>query len=238
MTVAFDVIAPVPEILDGFINASLIGKAREKRLISVDVHPLRRFAHDKHKMIDDRPFGGGAGMVLKPEPLFEAVESLRRPEPDSRLILFSPGGEVFNQRRAREMAEWATELDHDRQFLLICGRYEGIDERVIEHFRPEVISIGNYVLGGGETAAMVVIETVARLLPGVVGNEESLVEESMELEGIEYPHYTRPAEFRDRKVPDVLLSGHHEEIRQWREKMSQEKTLRHRPDLVNDKSAE
>jgi tRNA (guanine37-N1)-methyltransferase len=257
MSARFDVIATVPSILDGFRAASMIGRAQESGVISLEVHDLRNWAHDRHRTIDDRPFGGGAGMVLKPEPLFAAIEAVRNPE-ESRLLVMSPRGDRLTQAEAAELAGWlaagpapdldapagaeapeavppatasptlqatpprqATSTPQARQIVLVCGRYEGIDERVIEHFRPELVSIGDYVICGGEVAAMVVIEAVARLLPGFVGNEQSLGEESFIEETLEYPHFTRPAEFRGRRVPDVLLSGDHAAIRAWRASQTQ-----------------
>jgi tRNA (guanine37-N1)-methyltransferase len=210
----FDVIATVPSIFDGFRTASTIGRAQESGVMALEVHDLRNWAHDRHRTIDDRPFGGGAGMVLKPEPLFAAIEAVRNPA-ESRLVVLSPRGARFTQARAGEFADWM-KGGASRQLVLVCGRYEGIDERVIEHFRPELLSIGDYVICGGETASMVVIEAVARLLPGFVGNEESLGEESFAEGTLEYPHFTRPAEFRGLRVPDVLLSGDHAAIRAWR----------------------
>lgn len=220
----FDVIATVPEIFSGFVSTSILGRAAEKGLIEIKVHDLREFAHDKHRMIDDRPFGGGAGMVLKPEPLFLAIEKIRESE-NSRLIFLSPQGERFHQKKAEALAE------ANGQILLVCGRYEGIDERVIEHFQPELLSIGDYVIAGGEVAAMVVIEAVARLVKGVLGNEASVSEETFTQDRLEYPQYTRPAEFRDLAVPDVLLSGNHAEIAEWRKQQREIRTKKARPDL-------
>lgn len=210
----FDIIATMPEIFDGFRSASLLGKAAEKMILAINVHDLRSFATDKHRTIDDRPFGGGPGMLLKPEPLFRAIESIRRPSA-SRLLAMTPRGERFTQERARALASWSA-IEHDAQIVIVCGRYEGIDERVMEHFRPEEISIGDYVIAGGEVASMVVVEAVARLIPGVMGNAASGEEESFEAGDLEYPHYTRPAEFRGLAVPDVLVSGDHAAIEAWR----------------------
>lgn len=220
---SFDVIAPVPEIFAGFKDSSIMGRAVEEKLIAINVHNLRDYTHDKHRQIDDRPFGGGAGMVLKPEPIFEAIETLRRP--DSRLLLMSPQGRTFTQRMADEYAAWGR-ARAEGQILILCGRYEGLDERVIEHFRPEMISLGDYVIAGGEVAAMVVIEAVARLIEGVVGNAESLKEESFTDGRLEYPQYTRPAEFRGYAVPEVLMSGHHKRIEEWRAEESRKRTAK------------
>ncbi|RMH59382.1 MAG: tRNA (guanosine(37)-N1)-methyltransferase TrmD [Candidatus Hydrogenedentota bacterium] len=213
----FEILAVFPEILEVFLRASLIGKAVEAGILHFRLNDLRNFASDRHRTIDDRPFGGGAGMVLKPEPLFKALEEIlgREPEVPTRLLLFSPRGRRLTQKVAEELAAWENTRSA-RRFVLICGRYEGIDQRVIDHFRPEELSIGDYVIAGGEVAAMVLIEAVARLIPGVVGNPESLKEESHSTFAAEYPHYTRPAEFRGMRVPDVLLSGNHEAIAAWR----------------------
>ncbi len=229
--VRFDVIATIPELFDGFRGASVIGRAAAEGRIALEVHDLRNWTEDRHRTIDDRPFGGGAGMVLKPEPLFRAIEDLRRPDA-SRLVLLSPSGERFHQARASEMARWGRDaVTEEAQFLFICGRYEGVDERVVDHFKPELISIGDYVIAGGEVAAMVVIEAVARLLPGVLGNEESAGEESFSGPFVEYPHFTRPASWRGYDVPEVLVSGNHERIRAWRAEEMARRTRERRPDL-------
>lgn len=220
--IKFDVIATIPGIFDGFTGASILGRAAEQNLIEIRIHDLRQWAKDKHRMIDDRPFGGGAGMVLKPEPLFDAIESLLAPE--SRLIVLAPSGRRFDQGHARD-------LSGAEHLILVCGRYEGIDERVIDHFKPELLSIGDYVIAGGEVAAMVVIEAVARLVPGVLGNEESTVDESFVDARLEYPQYTRPADFRGRKVPEILISGDHKKIAEWRKQESAARTKLRRPDL-------
>lgn len=219
MTVRFDVVATIPRMIEDFRGCSVIGRAAENGLISINVHDLRDFTSDRHRSIDDRPFGGGAGMVLKPEPLFACLDRLLgEVGVKSRLILLSPRGRRFAQSDAREYASWC-EGGGERGLILICGRYEGVDERLIEHYKPELLSIGDYVIAGGEVAAMVVIEATARLIRGVVGNEESIRDESFSNDSLEYPQYTRPAEFRGMKVPDVLLSGNHAAIREWREKM-------------------
>lgn len=228
----FDVIAPVPAILDGFRSSSIIGRAVEDGLIGLDVVALRDYAEGKHRIIDDRPFGGGAGMLLKPEPLFAAIEArlaLSAPA-DARLVVLSPAGERFHQAKAEHYARWFLEPANvaspepeltapPRRLILVCGRYEGIDQRVLDHFRPELVSLGDFVIAGGEVAAMVVIEAVARLLPGVCGNAESLREESFGAGtggGLEYPQYTRPASFRGYDVPEVLTGGNHAAIEAWR----------------------
>jgi tRNA (guanine37-N1)-methyltransferase len=226
----FHVLTIFPEYFRGPFEHGVVARAREAGALDIKVHNLRDWTSDRHKTVDDRPFGGGEGMLLKPEPLFEAVEAIW-PErgPKRKVILLSAMGRLFDQDLARQLAG-ADEL------LFICGRYEGVDERVAELLADEEVSIGDYVLSGGELAAAVVIDVVARLLPGVVGNEASTVWESFSDAGhgrrlLDCPQYTRPAEFRGRRVPEVLLSGNHEEIRKWRRKAAEEKTARMRPDL-------
>jgi len=225
--VTFHVLTIFPEFFHGPFDHGIIQKARESGRIEIQVHDLRHWTRDRHRTVDDRPFGGGEGMVLKPEPLFEAVESIwpERVSPDRRVILLSAQGRRFDQARARELAS-------ARELLLICGRYEGVDERVAAHLADEEISIGDFVLSGGELAAAVVIDTVARLQEGVLGNRDSAANESFGEEGLlDCPQYTRPSEFRGWKVPETLLSGNHEEIRKWRRRAALEKTERLRPDL-------
>jgi len=224
--VTFHVLTIFPEFFHGPFDHGIIQKARESGRIEIQVHDLRRWTRDRHRIVDDRPFGGAEGMVLKPEPLFEAVESIW-PERDTgrRVILLSAQGRKFGQAKARELAS-------ARELLLICGRYEGVDERVAAHLADEEISIGDFVLSGGELAAAVVIDTVARLQEGVLGNRDSAANESFGEEGVlDCPQYTRPAEFRGWKVPETLLNGNHEEIRKWRRNAALEKTRRLRPDL-------
>ena len=231
----FHVLTIFPEFFAGPFEHGVVGRARQSGAIDIRVHNLRDWTFDRHKTVDDRPFGGGEGMVLKPEPVFLAVESIwpeRRPE--QRVVLLSAQGRLFDQAAARRLAGYA-------EVLLICGRYEGVDERVAEHLADEEISIGDYVLSGGELAAAVVIDAVARLLPGVLGNEASAVEESFsgrEDGGLllDCPQYTRPAEFRGWKAPEVLLSGHHEAVRRWRRQAALEKTRRLRPDLLKPRN--
>ena len=225
--VRIDVVSIFPEYFGG-LDISLLGKARQSGLVDVAVHDLREHTHDRHRTVDDTPYGGGAGMVMKPEPWGEALDQLMRPE--SVLIVPSPAGHPFTQSIARELAA--------RPHLVIaCGRYEGIDHRVIEHYseRYEVraLSLGDYVLNGGEVAAMAMIEAIGRLVPGVVGNPESLVEESHESGLLEYPAYTKPAVWRDLAVPPVLLSGDHGAVAAWRHEQQVERTLRIRPDLLS-----
>lgn len=211
--VAFDVITAFPDYFPGPLGISLLGKAISEGLLVVRVHDLRDFTTDKHRVVDDYPYGGGAGMVMKAEPFFAAVEQVqaeRQEQAGRPVVLLSPAGERFTQREASRLVECGGAI-------LLCGHYEGVDERVAEHLVTRIISVGDYVLSGGEPAAMVVIDTCARLVPGVVGNQASLVEESWSEYGeTEYPQYTRPAEFRGLRVPEVLLSGHHQKIEEWR----------------------
>ncbi len=217
-----DVFTIFPGMLDAFFGESLLGKARRARLLDLRVHDLRSMATDPHRSVDDAPFGGGAGMVLGPAPIFGAVEAADPPRP---LLLLSPGGRRFDQSVARE-------LSAGEGFSLLCGRYEGVDQRVVEHLVDGELSIGDFVLGGGEVAAMVVVEAVARLVPGVMGNEASADDESFTGGLLEYPQYTRPAEFRGWQVPEVLRGGDHGRIARWRLAAALDRTLRHRPDLV------
>ena len=218
-----DVFTIFPDMVEGFAGQSLLGKARQRGLLDVRVHDLRATTTDVHRTVDDSPFGGGAGMVLMPEPIFAAVEAVDPPRP---LYYLSPSGRPFTQGVARELAG-------GEGFSLLCGRYEGVDERVREHLVDGELSIGDYVLGGGEVAAMVVLETVGRLLPGVMGNETSADEESFSDGLLEYPQYTRPAVFRGHEVPEVLRSGDHGRIARWRRAQALFRTLRHRPDLID-----
>ncbi|TML61907.1 MAG: tRNA (guanosine(37)-N1)-methyltransferase TrmD [Actinobacteria bacterium] len=217
-----DVFTIFPDMVEGFCGHSLLGKARAAGLVDVRVHDLRRWAGDPHRSVDDAPFGGGAGMVLAPEPVFTAVEAVEPPRP---LLLLGPAGRRFDQARARDLAAAGA-------FSLLCGRYEGVDERVREHLVDDELSVGDYVLAGGEVAAMVVIEAVARLMPGVMGNEASTEEESFADGLLEYPHYTRPADFRGWEVPEVLRSGDHGRIARWRRAQALARTVAQRPDLV------
>ena len=217
----FDILSIFPESLESYFGVSILKRAKEDGLINISLHDLRAFTHDKHHKVDDTPYGGGAGMVMKAEPFFEAVESISSQQladnnkQKTRVILFSAKGKVFTQADAKRLSEY------DR-LILLCGRYEGVDERVAEHLIDEEISIGEYVLTGGELPAMIVVDAVARLLPGVLGNSESSVDESHSEEGVlEYSHYTKPEEFRGWKVPEILLSGHHADIEKWRKEQSQ-----------------
>ncbi len=221
----FDVITIFPEYFSGPLDHGIVRRAREAGIVEVKLTDLRDFTRDRHRTVDDRPFGGGAGMVLKPEPLFAAVEKLRDEAPAPRVVLMSAQGPLFTQAAAERYASLG-------RVILICGRYEGVDERVAERLVDEELSVGDFVLSGGESAAMLVIDTVTRLLPGALGNEESAPQDSFSADGIlNYPHYTRPAVFRDWAAPEILLSGHHEQVRRWRRKKALEKTLHHRPEL-------
>ena len=274
----FDVVTIFPEFFAGPFHYGVVRRAREAGLIDIRVHDLRQFTHDRHKTVDDRPFGGGEGMVFKPEPMFEAVETILsdaapcnpeagdspKPPGSTAVVLLSASGKIFVQ----EMAERFAALE---RMVLLCGRYEGVDERVAEHLATDEVSIGDFVLSGGELAAAMVIDAVTRLLPGALGNEASSLHESFssyslppspspaarvesprpQLESeiphghfsdpshdgaratLDYPHYTRPADFRGHRVPEVLLSGNHEEIRRWRQRVALEKTRRNRPDLLS-----
>jgi len=245
-----DITTIFPDFFRGPLDHGIIRRAREAELMKIEVRDLRAFARDRHRTVDDRPFGGGEGMVLKPEPIFECVESRGLRSREDRhgtkqsVILLSAQGERFDQSLAAELAQ----LD---RIVLICGRYEGVDERVGTHLADREVSIGDYVLSGGELAAAVMIDAVTRLIPGALGNEASARQESFhtgaEAEDgdgpdstcasgglLDYPHYTRPAEFRGIKVPEVLVNGNHEDIRRWRRRSALEKTYRHRPDLLDD----
>ncbi len=221
-----DIVTIFPAFFD-VLDVSLIGKARDRGILDLHVHDLRDWTHDRHRTVDDTPYGGGAGMVMKPEPWGEALDAVLSPE--AVLLVPSPAGERFTQAMARELAG-------EQQLVFACGRYEGIDQRVVDHYaargRVRLVSLGDYVLNGGEVAAMAVIEAVSRLVPGVVGNPDSLVEESHEDGLLEYPSYTKPAVWRGMEVPPVLLSGNHAAIAAWRREQSVERTKRHRPDLL------
>jgi tRNA (guanine37-N1)-methyltransferase len=229
--VIFHVLTIFPEFFEGPFAHGVVKRGKDTGALDIRIHNLRDWTHDRHKTVDDRPFGGGEGMVLKPEPIFQAVESIW-PEcgQGRKTLLLSAQGRMFDQAMANA-------LSGERELLLICGRYEGVDERVAEHLADEEISIGNYVLSGGELAAAVVVDTVARVLPGVLGNESSVAFESFQATGhgeglLDTPHWTRPAEFRGWKAPEVLLNGNHEEIRRFRKRAALEKTARLRPDLL------
>jgi len=218
-----DVLTLFPAMFAGPLDESIIMRARKKGLLDLNIHQLRDWAHDRHKTVDDKPFGGGPGMLMKAEPLFEAVESLKRAE--TKVILLSPSGRKFTQEIARELAK-------EKDLLLVTGHYEGFDERVREALADDELSIGDYVLTNGALPAMVVIDAVARLLPGVLGDDASSTDESFSHGLLEYPQYTRPAEFRGMKVPEVLLNGNHAEIEKWRREQAKLRTKERRPDLL------
>lgn len=219
-----DILTLFQEMFAGPLDYSIIGKARRKGYVNINVYNLRDFSPDKrHRKVDDRPYGGGPGMVIKPEPIYEAVSSIGR-DSQTRVILMTPQGERFDQKKAKE-------LSRKKHLILICGRYEGIDERVREGLVDEEISVGDYILSGGELPAMIVVDAIVRLLPGVVGDEESIKKDSF-CEGIlSYPNYTRPATYRGMEVPPVLLSGNHFQIEEWRKKEALKRTILRRPDL-------
>jgi len=223
-----DVITIFPELFDPFCDTSLIGQARSEGRIALEVHDLRDWTRDRHRTVDDTPFGGGPGMVMKPEPLVEAIEALAGVKGErsrTRAVLMSPQGARFDQRGAARLADF----DH---LVLVCGRYEGVDQRAIELAIDEELSVGDYVLAGGEVASLVVIEATTRLVPGVLGNPESAQRESFEQDLLEGPQYTRPAVYRGLEVPAVLRSGHHEEIARWRAEQARVRTRERRPDLI------
>jgi tRNA (guanine37-N1)-methyltransferase len=223
----FDVLTLFPEILSGPLDVSILGRAQQRGLASVVVHNIRDYTTDKHRITDDAPYGGGGGMVMKPEPIFAAVENLLAGQKDVPIVLLSPQGRRFRQSIAVDLA------GRDR-LVLICGRYEGVDERVREHLATDEISIGDYVLTGGELAALVVIDAVTRLVPGVLGDPGATADDSHSTGILEGPHYTRPASFRGWEVPDVLRSGDHGAVRRWRREQALKRTLRRRPDLLAD----
>ena len=230
-TLAFDVITIFPDFFRGPLDYGIVRRAREGQLIRTSVHDLRAWTHDRHHTVDDRPFGGGEGMVLKPEPFFEAVEEIRQTQGSVEVVALSAAGRLFDQAEALR-------LSRADQVILLCGRYEGIDERVVEKLATRELSVGNFILSGGELAAALVVDAVTRYVPGAVGKEESVLRDSFSDPGtlwtrLEHPHYTRPAEFRGMRVPEVLLSGDHRTIARWRHREALKKTIRNRPDLID-----
>jgi tRNA (guanine37-N1)-methyltransferase len=223
LSMKIDVLTLFPAMFAGPLDESIIKRARQAGLLDLQLHQLRDWTHDRHKTVDDRPFGGGPGMLLKPEPIFEAVESLQREK--TRVILMSPSGRKFEQAIAHELAQ-------QEHLLIVTGHYEGFDERIREALADDELSIGDYVLTNGALPAMVVIDAVTRLLPGVLGDDASSTEESFSHGLLEYPQWTRPAEFRGMKVPDVLVSGNHAEIARWRAEQAKKRTQEQRPDLI------
>lgn len=222
----FEVFTLLPEIFPAYLESSILQRARQRGLMEVHVHNIRDYTHDKHHTTDDVPYGGGGGMVLKPEPVFEAVESTVGRTPEYPIILLTPQGRVFNQ-------SIALELSRHEKIILICGRYEGVDERIRGYLVTDEISIGDYVLTGGELPALILMDAVARLLPGVLGDPDGAADDSHASGLLEYPHYTRPPEYRGESVPEVLLSGDHAKIAKWRREQSLSRTLDRRPDLLD-----
>lgn len=230
----FEVFTLLPEVFPSYLETSILKRARERGLIDVRVHNIRDYTHDKHHMTDDTPYGGGGGMVMKPDPVFEAIETVLgintppsppAPEPNIPIILLTPQGRVFNQTIAKE-------LSAHPHIALVCGRYEGIDERIREHLVTDEISIGDYVLTGGEIPALILIDAISRLLPNVLGDPTGAEDDSHAMGLLEYPHYTRPPEFRGWQAPEVLLSGDHAKINKWRRQQALERTFRKRPDML------
>jgi len=223
--VHIDILTLFPPMFQGVFSQGIFKRAIDQKLVSVSLHNIRDYTHDKHHTVDDYPYGGGAGMVLKPEPIFEAVESINR-ESATPVILLTPQGRLFCQQIAQELSGYS-------QLILICGHYEGVDERVSEHLATDEISIGDYVLSGGELAAMVVVDAVVRLLPGVLGSAASPLDDSHVTGLLEYPQYTRPTIYREWPVPEVLLSGNHAQIANWRREQAIQRTLKRRPELLD-----
>jgi tRNA (guanine37-N1)-methyltransferase len=229
----FDVFSLLPEVFSNYLDSSILQRARHRGLIDIRIHDIRNYTHDKHHTTDDTPYGGGGGMVMKPEPVFEAIESIfstsiradSLAEPKWPIILLTPQGRVFSQTIAEELSS------HEK-IVLICGRYEGVDERIRQHLVTDEISIGDYVLTGGELPAMILIDALTRMIPGVLGDPEGASDDSHAMGLLEYPHYTRPPEFRGWSVPEVLLSGDHAKIEKWRREQSLLRTLERRPDLL------
>jgi len=230
----FEVFTLLPEAFSSYIDTSILKRAQERGLININIHNIRDYTYDKHHVTDDTPYGGGGGMVMKPEPVFEAVEKVLdinppqtsgKPDSEIPIILLTPQGRVFNQSIAKELSTYP-------RIVLICGRYEGIDERIRENLVTDEISVGDYVLTGGEIPALLVIDAVSRLLPNVLGDPTGAEDDSHAMGLLEYPHYTRPPEFRGNKVPDVLLSGDHAKIDKWRREQALERTFRKRPDML------
>ena len=222
----FDLLTIFPEFFAGPFDFGMIRRAKQQGQIEINVHDLRSFTTDKHHIVDDRPFGGDDGMVLKPEPIFRAVDAIQQTGESTAVVLLSPQGRVFRQAEAQRFASQFSQL------ILLCGRYEGVDERVVQHLVTDEISIGDYVLTGGEIPAMVLVDAITRLLPNVLGSETSAVNDSFSTGLLDFPNYTRPASFKGMNVPEILLSGHHARIAKWRRQAALEKTLKMRPDLI------
>lgn len=221
----FDILSIFPEMFTSFLNSSILKKAQEKGIIEIRLCDIRQYAEDKHRMTDDAPYGGGGGMVMKVEPIDRALKDLASVEGNEIIVLLTPQGETFNQEVAEQLSQYS-------RLILICGHYEGVDERVREYLVDREISIGDYILTGGELSALVIVDAVSRLIPGVLGNSESALSDSFSMGILEYPHYTRPSEYRGWETPEVLLSGNHREIQQWRKKEALKRTWARRPDLL------
>jgi tRNA (guanine37-N1)-methyltransferase len=230
-TLHFEVFSLFPEVFEPYLQTSILQRARQSNLVSVALHNIRDWTYDRHHVTDDEPYGGGGGMVMKPEPIFRAIEECLGAPPTCPVILLTPQGRPFNQKVAQELAEGAS-FEQPKRLALLCGRYEGIDERVCEHLVTDEISIGDYVITGGELAALVVIDAVTRFLPGALGDPDGALDDSHASGLLEYPHYTRPAEFRGWRVPDVLLSGDHAKVALWRRQQALLRTYQRRPDLL------
>ncbi len=222
-----DILTLFPEVFEPYINSGILRRARAKGLLELKLYNLRQYSENKHLQVDDVPYGGGPGMVLKPEPILRAVETIAQGQKSKRVILTTPQGQPFNQQLARELAGEA-------YLLIICGRYEGVDERVAQQLVTDEISIGDYVLTGGELPALTILDAVTRLIPGVLGNDASAAADSFSEVLLDYPHYTRPAEYKGLQVPEVLLSGNHEQIRRWRRYQALKRTYHRRPELLNE----
>ena len=245
-SIRFDVFTLFPEVFEPYIQTSILARARQNDLIQINLHNIRDWTSDRHHTTDDMPYGGGGGMVMKPEPIFTAIEGVLGNPPACRIILLTPQGKLFTQKMAQELAEPALQSliprppeqaleimgQPEPRLALVCGRYEGIDERIRQHLVTDEISIGDYVITGGELAALIVIDAVSRLLPGVLGDPDGAMDDSHANGLLEYPHYTRPPEFRGWQVPDVLLSGDHARITRWRREQSLLRTYQRRPDLL------
>jgi tRNA (guanine37-N1)-methyltransferase len=215
--IKFDILTIFPEQISQYLNYGVTRIAQQNKLLSYNAVDLRKYTTDKHKTVDDRPYGGGAGMVMKVEPVFKALKDIK--QKNSKVILMTPTGEMFNQEMAKEFAQ-TNSKSKNAHYIILCGHYEGFDYRIHKHLADQEISVGNYVLSGGELGALIIIDAITRLVPGVLGNENSLTEESFENDSLEYPHYTRPEDFKGWKVPDVLLSGNHQEVAKWRKQNS------------------
>jgi len=232
-TLHFEVFTLFPNVFYPYLETSILQRAIDRGLVRVNLFNIRDWTSDRHHVTDDEPYGGGGGMVMKPEPIFTAVESILGSPPSCPIILLTPQGSLFTQQKAVELAyDGGQSLNQSRQLALICGRYEGVDERIRQHLATDEISIGDYVITGGELAAMVVIDAVTRLIPGVLGDPEGAFDDSHASGLLEYPHYTRPANFRDWQVPDILVSGDHERIEKWRREQALQRTYHRRPDLL------